>query len=365
MGVPIYDLQTIEDYELPSDYEDDLGPIYYKRTERESLDVGDADESVLQNKRKGTVLDSPPPAKRHRSDSNATKEGDTTQHSLVLSRRISTLSHQSSMSPPVLSPAIKQNQTVPHTPMKDVSSFFSSPPHLVTNQAETILVRKLQKKETRRRKKRKAEKSSTMDLKYPHTREREIPNEDEEDSANWQKCSCDSDDIESEETIPFTYDSTNQKESASLLTRKNLQERENTDENSSDESNISSVSSESTEKVRKRKPRERMTPLGLESEWAGSSCCSFSTVTELDDYSALEESGDDVVSTPDQEIFVHNGFEFEGEILQKLIKAGIINVEEDGQLVDTTENEHIFGGKKQNPIRDEEMVCLILPAYRT
>uniref|UniRef100_A0AC34GUB5 Uncharacterized protein n=1 Tax=Panagrolaimus sp. ES5 TaxID=591445 RepID=A0AC34GUB5_9BILA len=362
LGTKIYDLQTFEDDELPSNYEPDTGPIYYRRQTmgKESADEygAESEESPVQNsrKRKNTISESPTPAKRLRADSNS-KEYEIPQlpHTISLSRRISTLSHRSSMSPPIISPLLGSKASVPQTPNKDISSLFSSP---------AFMEKKGQGEEENPKLKRRSRikfKNASLCFKYPHTGEKEIPNEEEEDPAVWQGDGCDSDSILSglKMKFPLIHSHSGQRLSALKKKLERISQRRGTA--SDDESEAEPVRKKVVEK-KKKPPKiqyidKRLLPehpTTSEEEEEEEKGISGDDLEEYSGFESQENSSEEDIFDHDQ-IFVRNGVEFEGPILKKLIKAGILVVEANGAITDTTEDEHIFGAKKQNFSQINEM----------
>uniref|UniRef100_A0A914Y5Y4 Uncharacterized protein n=1 Tax=Panagrolaimus superbus TaxID=310955 RepID=A0A914Y5Y4_9BILA len=366
LGTKIYDLQTLEDNELPANYEPDTGPIYYRRQTmgKESGDEfgAESEESPVQlsRKRRNSISESPTPVKRLRADSNS-KEYEIPQlsHTISLSRRISTLSHRSSMSPPIISPSIGSKASVPQTPNKDTSSLFSSP--------LAFMEKKRQREEANPNLKRKNTmkfKNASICFKYPHTGEKEIPNEEEEENpAVWQGDGCDSDSILSGLKIKFPLIHSHSGQRLSTLKKKleRISQRRGTA--SDDDSEVEPIRKKVVEKkkkppkiqyIDKRLLPEHPTTSEEEDEEEEEKGISGDDLEEYSEFESQENSSEEDIFDHDQ-VFVHNGVEFEGPILKKLIKAGVLEVEENGAITDATEDEHLFGAKKQSFSQITEM----------
>uniref|UniRef100_A0A914PEW1 Uncharacterized protein n=1 Tax=Panagrolaimus davidi TaxID=227884 RepID=A0A914PEW1_9BILA len=364
LGTKIYDLQTLEDDELPSDYEPDNGPVYYRKQTvgNGEKNESESEETPLQQsrKRKNTISESPTPAKRLRADSNSKdSEASHLPQTLTLSRRISTLSYRSSMSPPILSPNFgsKINSSIPQTPIKETSSLFSSPSAFMRAEERRQIEEGNPKLKRQNRMK---FKNASICFKYPHTGEKEIPNEDEEDPAVWQGDGCDSDSILSGLKMKFPLIHSNSGQRLSTLKKKleSISQRRGTA--SDDESDAAEpiIRKKVVEKLRppkiqytdKRISPERPTTSEDEEEQG----ISGDDLEEYGEFESEENTSEEETFDHDQ-IFIHNGMEFTGPILKKLIKAGILAIEENGTITDTTEDEHLMGAKKQDFSQINEM----------
>uniref|UniRef100_A0AC35G4S4 Uncharacterized protein n=1 Tax=Panagrolaimus sp. PS1159 TaxID=55785 RepID=A0AC35G4S4_9BILA len=329
LGTKIYDLQTLEDDELPSDYEPDNGPVYYRKQTvgNGEINESESEETPLQQsrKRKNTISESPTPAKRLRADSNSKdSEASHLPQTLTLSRRISTLSYRSSMSPPILSPNFgsKINSSIPQTPIKETSSLFSSPSAFMRAEERRQI------EEGNPKRNRMKFKNASICFKYPHTGEKEIPNEDEdeEDPAVWQGDGCDSDSILSGLKMKIPLIHSNSGERLSTLKKKleSISQRRGT---------ASDDESDTTEPIIRKKVVEKLRPPKIQytdkrisperpttSEDEEEQGISGDDLEEYGEFESEENTSEEETFDHDQ-IFIHNGMEFTGPILKKLIKA--------------------------------------------